>query len=240
MAEYVVVTGGSRGLGLGLVERLLAEGYVVASIARRTSGPLLDLKARYGDALHLLDADLGEIEALPDLIGRINEVGSVYGLINNAAVATEGLLVTSDPWAIERMVSVNLVAPMLLTRLILKRMIRARRGRVINVTSVSARRAYRGLAAYGATKAGMEAFTRALASEVGRRHITVNAVAPGFLETDMSASLTEAQRARILARTPSGEFVRPADVAGLVVYLLSPAAQAITGATYAVDGGASL
>ena len=177
---------------------------------------------------------------LKDLVDEISCFKPLYGLVNNAAIVQDGLLVNLSTSSIEQMISTNLTATILLTRYVAKKMIRSRRGRIINISSIAARRAYRGLTVYSATKAGLEGFTRTLAAELGRRSITVNAIAPGYLETDMTANLNNRQKFDIRQRIPLGEFCDVHDVSRMVLYLLSPAARTITGTVVTIDGGASL
>jgi len=238
--RHVLVTGGSRSLGLAIVKRLLSSDYAVTAVSRTTTKQVNDLQHQYRQALRIVEADLSDTDRLPEIIGGVAECRPIFGLINNAALAVSGLLVTLDAKAIDRMIGLNLTATILLSRLVAKYMIRARCGRIINISSVAAKLAYPGLTAYGATKAGLEGFTRTLARELGRRQITVNAIAPGFMETDMSAALSLRQRERIRNRTPLGRLVKPEDVAELVAFLLSPSAEMITGTVITIDGGASL
>jgi 3-oxoacyl-[acyl-carrier protein] reductase len=238
--RHVLLTGGSRGLGLEITRHLLTGGYEVTTVSRTTTAELCALRAEHGAALHVLEADLTDLHRLPALVDEVARRGALFGLVNNAAGAVDGLLVMLSAADVERMIRLNLTAALLLARLVGKQMIRHHEGRIVNVSSIAATRAYRGLAVYAATKAGLEAATRTLALELGPRGITVNAVAPGFLETDLSAGLTARQRESIRQRTPLRMTVTPADVAAVVLFLLSPAARMITGAVLPVDGGSSL
>jgi 3-oxoacyl-[acyl-carrier protein] reductase len=164
----------------------------------------------------------------------------LYGLVNNAGVAAEGILATFPNVETEKVINTNLVAAIRLARLALRRMLKQRTpGRIINISSIIGTRGYTGLAAYSASKAGMDGVTRALAREVGRRNITVNSIAPGYLETEMSSGLEPRQRQQIINRTPVGRLGRVEDVLPLLQFLLSDGAAFITGETIIVDGGIS-
>jgi 3-oxoacyl-[acyl-carrier protein] reductase len=164
----------------------------------------------------------------------------LYGLVNNAGIAVEGILATLPNVDVERVVNVNLMSAIRFCRRTLRVMLaEGSKGRIINISSIVGLRGYTGLAVYSASKAGMDGLTRSLAREVGRRGITVNSVAPGYLETALSASLGEQQRRQIINRTPLGRLGTINDVVPLICFLLSDAAGFITGQTLVVDGGIS-
>jgi 3-oxoacyl-[acyl-carrier protein] reductase len=164
----------------------------------------------------------------------------LYALVNNAAIAGEGILATFPNVDSERILSINLISALRLTRLALRVLLaQNRKGRVINISSIVGLRGYTGLAAYSASKAGLDGMTRALAREVGRRGVTVNSVAPGYLTTELSASLREDQRRQIINRTPLGRLGEAADVVPAIRFLLSDGADFVTGQTLVVDGGIS-
>ena len=238
--KHAIVTGGSRGLGLALVEALLDAGYRVSALSRSSSDALDGLKAGgHGDRLTWHAVDIADREALKACMDAACADG-LYALINNAGIAAEGIFATFPPAELDRLIDVNLKAAMEAARLALRRMLRQQGpARIVNISSVIALSGYRGLAAYAATKAGLDGFTRALAREVGPRGITVNAVAPGYLETEMAAGLDEEQKAQIVRRTPLGRLGRAEDVTGAVTFLLSDEAAFITGQTLVIDGGLS-
>ncbi len=243
--SVVVVTGGTRGLGLAIVRDLLAVGYRVATCGR-TRSPELDALLRDHDRdnrLYWKSCEIGReadetafFKALLEWTPR----ESLYGLVNNAGIAGEGILATFPNVDSARIVEVNLMGALRMSRLALQVLL-ARRGpgRIINISSIIGSRGYTGLAAYSASKAGLDGLTRALAREVGRRQITINSVAPGYLETDMSASLGRDQREQIVRRTPLGRLGTTADVIPSVRFLLSDDARFITGQTLIIDGGIS-
>lgn len=238
----VLVTGGSRGLGFGLVKGLLAEGYRVGTCSRTLSEPLQALRTSAGEQwLYWQPCNIGdEAEEQRFFRGFLEWSGrpSFYALVNNAGIAREGVLSTFPNIESERIIGVNLVAALRMARLTMQAWL-ARRGpaRLINISSIIAIRGYTGLTAYSASKAGMDGLTRALAREVGRRQITVNSVNPGYLETEMSASLGDEQRQQIIRRTPLGRLGTVEDVVPVVRFLLSPEAGFITGQSIVVDGG---
>ena len=233
-----MVSGVSRGLGLALVSSLLDQGYGVSGFSRQTSAGSSELEERYPGRSHLEECDVTCSEAVQAFTRRARDkLGPVYGLINNAAVVQEGILATLPEVDIDRMVGVNLTAPLRLARLCVRDMIRAGCGRVINISSIVGSRGYNGLTVYSATKAALDGFTRSLAREVGCRGVTVNSVAPGYMKSDLSAGLEEEQLSQIERRTPLGRLAEFSDVIPLVRFLLSSEAAFITSQTICVDGG---
>ena len=239
--DLVLVTGTSGGLGAAIAGTLINSGFRVVGIARRDVSPeALGLEG--DDTAHYLHRsfDLADLDGIGPLVAEIvAEAGKPYGLVNNAALGADGILPTMHNSEIEAAVRVNVTAPILLTKYSVRHMLSASRGRVVNISSIVARTGYRGLAAYGATKSAMEGFTRSLARDVGPRKITVNAVAPGFLTTDMTSVLSSDNLERIRSRSALGRFAEVEEVASMVSYLMSDAAAAITGTVLTVDGGST-
>ena len=240
-----MISGGSRGLGFALVERLLARGDAVASFSRSGSPALDALAAAHSDRLLTARVDAADATAIRGFVERTAaRFGRIDHCIANAAIAHEGVLAVTGDAAIDDMLAVNLKGSIVLVRECVRQMLvqpaasRADAPSITVVSSVVASRCSPGLAVYAATKAGLEGFARSLARELGPRGIRVNAVAPGFLETDLSASLSPENRGRIARRTALGRLGRPADVVGAVEFLTSPAASFITGQVIAIDGGA--
>ena len=233
----VLVSGGSRGLGLAIASRLALTGYRVIALAR-TDSPALRAARGAHPELHFWSCDLADLAGIGALVGRLRqEFGPFYGLVNNAGLGTGGLLTMMRDADIEGLVRLNTLSPMLLTKYVLRGMMSAGSGRIVNITSIVARSGFRALAAYSATKASLEGFTRSLAREVGPLGITVNSVAPGFVDTAMTHELDEQARERIMRRSALRRMVEPGDVAAAVEYLLSDAARNITGVTLPVDAG---
>lgn len=241
MTELAIVTGTSGGLGRAIARRLLGDGYSVVGVARRPIDPTTwELAPGAADRYQHVEFDLGDVDMIGELVsGIVQRSGKPYALVNNAAIGTDGLLPTMHNTDIERLVRVNVTAPIILTKYAVRHMLTARRGRVVNISSIVARTGYRGLAAYGATKAAMEGLTRSLARDVGRRGVTVNAVAPGFLTTEMTSVLGGENLDRIKGRAALGRFAELDEVAGAVAYLLSDAAAGVTGTTLTVDAGST-
>ncbi|MCC3247197.1 SDR family oxidoreductase [Methylocystis sp. WRRC1] len=236
----VIVTGGSRGLGLAISRRLVDDGYRVIAVARRESDELRAEIARRDGALAFAALDLQEIGAIPDFVLRLKtEFGAPYGLVNNAGIGSEGLLATMHNSQIELLTRVNVTAPIVLSKYVVRNMMSAGEGRVINISSIIASTGYSGLSVYGATKAALEGFTRSLAREVGRMGITVNAIAPGFIATEMTASLDGDDRAKIAGRAALRRLAVPEDVANAVSFLLDEKARNVTGTVLTVDAGAT-
>jgi 3-oxoacyl-[acyl-carrier protein] reductase len=239
----VIVTGGSRGLGLGIVDKLVANGYDVIAIARRQSDNLVERqKIAPGPqgSLAFRRFDLGNIVEIPDFVRDLRkEFGPFYGLINNAALGTSGVLAVMSVARIEELVRVNLLSPLVLTRCVVRSMLTEAGGRIVNIASILGINGYPGVAVYSATKAALIGFTRSLAREVGPSGINVNAVAPGFLDTSMTHDFPEL-REKVVRRAALRRLPALEDVAEAVDFLLGPKARNITGTVLTVDAGASL
>jgi 3-oxoacyl-[acyl-carrier protein] reductase len=237
----VIVTGASRGLGLAITQRLVADGFRVIAVARREGHALREeIAGAPPGALAFAPFDLGEIDALPAFVAALKKQnGAPYGLVNNAGLGTEGLLANMHNSQIEELLRINVTAPIILTKYVVRQMMAGGGGRVVNISSIIASTGYNGLSAYGASKAALIGFTKSLAREVGRLGVTVNAVAPGFIATELTAGLQDDDRARIAARAALRRLADPADVANAVSYLLADNARNITGTVLTVDAGAT-
>ncbi len=244
MSRRVIVTGGSRGLGLGIVRRLVCDGYDAIAVARRMNEELASTieaaeRTRPG-SLRFVACDLGEIAELPALVKTIRRSGGpIHGLVNNAAVGASSVLALMPATDIERVVRLNTLSPIVLTKHVVRQMLADGGGRVVNVASIVGFTGYRGLSVYSATKASLLGFTRSLAREVGRRRITVNAVAPGFLETEMTQTMDEEQRAQVIRRSALQRLPAIDDVAHAVEFLLGARSESITGTVLTVDAGST-
>jgi 3-oxoacyl-[acyl-carrier protein] reductase len=234
----VIVTGGSRGLGLAIALALTAEGYQVIAVARSQTADLLAGIEAAAGRLHFRACDLSRTSELGSFVGALRkEFGPLYGLVNNAGIGTAGVLSMMPEDQIEALVRLNTISPVVMTKHVLRSMMVERAGRIINMASIVASTGYSGLSVYSATKAALLGFTRSLAREVGPLDITVNAIAPGFIATEMTHTLDEKQRDQIARRSALKRMAGAEDVAGAVLYLMSDSARNITGTTLTVDAG---
>jgi len=240
----VLVTGASRGLGLGIARKLAAAGYGVIAVARKTNKNLtaavVQAKRSKRGSLDFVAFDLGKIDAIPELVRTLRrDFGPLYGLVNNAAVGFDGVLATMHNSQIEELVRVNTLSPIVLSKYVVRSMMSERAGRIVNIASIIGFTGYSGLSVYAATKAAMLGFTRSLAREVGRLGVNVNAVVPGFLDTDMTHGLDDEQRQQVMRRSALRRLVSVDDVADAVEFLLGDKAASISGTVLTVDAGAT-
>jgi 3-oxoacyl-[acyl-carrier protein] reductase len=236
----VLVSGGSRGLGLVLVRDILDRGARVATFARTVTPELAELAAEAPAELYVEAVDLTDPGAVEKFVlAATDHLGPIDGLVNNAAVGQDSLLVHTAADRIAALIQTNLTGPLLLTRAVLRRMlVGGRRGRLVMVSSVGAQRGYSGLVVYAATKGALEAAARTLAREMhGRVH--VNCVAPGFFASEMSSVLGNEELEAIVRRTPSGRLVEPENIVPLVRMLLFEDTN-VNGQVLIVDGGSSI
>jgi 3-oxoacyl-[acyl-carrier protein] reductase len=233
--KVIVVTGTSSGLGMEIAKTLLESGlYSVIGISRRTS----DLASFFPDLYRHINNNLLNIDLIPNLASQVLKISpNIYGLVNNAAIGKDGLLPTFHNSDIQNSINLNLVSPIILTKYLVRPMLVSKVGRVINISSIVARSGFRGLSVYSASKAGLEAFTRSFAREVGPKSITVNCVSPGFLETEMSKSLGTYGLEKIKRRAALNRFPSLKEVSSTVKFLMSEEASGITGSIFTVDAG---
>jgi 3-oxoacyl-[acyl-carrier protein] reductase len=238
----VLVTGGSRGIGISIARRLAGSGYHVIAVARRESdelrGSIEHATKQESGRIVFRPFDLSETDAIPAFVKSLrDEFGAIYGLVNNAGIGTEGLLATMHNSEIEALMRLNVLSPIILTKYVVRHMMADGGGRVINMSSIIASTGYNGLSVYGATKAAATGFTRSLAREVGKLGITVNAIAPGFVDTKLTQSLGPEQKQRIAGRSALRRLPETDDVASMVEYLLGEGGRNITGTVLTVDAG---
>jgi 3-oxoacyl-[acyl-carrier protein] reductase len=240
----VIVTGGSRGLGLGIASKLVENGYRVLAVARQRREEFNSLLRRAEEAhpgsLQFTPFDLANVGDLSNMVKKLRkDFGPIYGLVNNAAIESHGVLATMYNSEIERLIRINTLSPIVLTKYVVRYMMADGGGRVVNVASIIGFTGYSGLSVYAATKASLIGFTRSLAREVGRMSVNVNAVAPGYLETDLTQDLSDQQRQQIVRRSALRRLAKVDDVANAVKFLLGDGASNITGTILTVDAGST-
>ena len=234
MGRVVLVTGGNRGIGLAIAQAFVAEGDRVAITAR--SGELPEELA--GTDVLVVRADVTDTASIDAAFDRIEaELGPVEVVVANAGITRDGLILRMSDDDIDAVLDTNLVGALRVARRAAKGMVRQRRGRLVFVSSVVGLLGSAGQVNYAASKAGLVGVARSLARELGSRGITANVVTPGFVDTDMTAVLSDERRAEITGAVPLGRYASPEEVAGTVVFLASDAAAYITGAVIPVDGG---
>jgi 3-oxoacyl-[acyl-carrier protein] reductase len=237
----VIVTGGSRGLGLCIAQTLAAGGYRVIAVARTLTPELTasrEAAASGKGAIEFRACDLSALDGIAAFVrGLKSEFGAPYGLVNNAGLGTSGLLSNMRDSEVQRLIQLNTVSPILMSKYVVRAMMVEREGRIINMASIVAATGYSGLSVYSATKASLIGFTRSLAREVGQLGITVNAVSPGFVATEMTHDLTDSQRAQIARRSALHRMPEPIDVARSIEFLLGEGGRNITGTVTTVDAG---
>jgi 3-oxoacyl-[acyl-carrier protein] reductase len=241
--RVAIVSGASRGIGQAIALALARAGHPVACLAskKENAEATLRLIEEAGGKAAAFGADLADAEAANALVGEVEAaLGAPLVLVNNAGLTRDTLLMrmSDEDWL--RVIDVNLTGAYRLTKAAIRAMMKARWGRVVNISSVVGLHGSPGQTNYAASKAGLIGFTKALAREVGSRGVTVNAVAPGWIATDMTSDLPEEQRTQTIAHTPVGRLGEPGDIAGLVRFLCSDEASFITGQAIEVDGGLSL
>lgn len=238
--KTALVTGASGGIGRAIAEALHAQGAVVALSGTRVAA-LEELAASLGERVHVIAADLGDPAEAERLVKDCEAaMGSLDILVNNAGLTRDTLLLRMKDEDWQTVLDVNLTAGFRLVRAALRGMMKRRSGRIIAISSIVGVTGNPGQANYAASKAGMIGFSKALAQEVAARGITVNCIAPGFIETPMTDGLTEAQKARLLEAIPIGRLGSPADIAAAAVYLASDQAAYVTGQTLHVNGGMAM
>ncbi|MDR1210598.1 MAG: 3-oxoacyl-[acyl-carrier-protein] reductase [Spirochaetaceae bacterium] len=236
--KKALVTGASRGIGRAIADAFLENGAEVWGLGTREPPDLNERKDRAGGALHWISADLGELSGLEALIdGKLKEAGGFDILVNNAGITRDNLSLRMSLADFQKVLDVNLTAAFLIARTLGRDMIRRRAGAIINMASVVGMHGNGGQANYAASKAGLIALTKSLALEFAGRGLRVNAIAPGFIESDMTAELSPDAREKLLEHIPFKRIGKPEDIAQAALFLASDAAAYITGQVLAVDGG---
>lgn len=239
--KTAIVTGASRGIGLAIAGRLAREGASIAVISTKpeiAAATGESLAAEYGIKAKGYGCDVSDFKTVQDVFaGIIADFGTVDILVNNAGITRDGLLprMSEEDW--DNVLDTNLKGAFNTCKAVLRPMMRARSGRIVNISSVVGIMGNPGQTNYGAAKAGLIGFSKSLAKEIASRNITVNVVAPGFIDTDMSAAMPEAAREAILGSIPLSRTGKTSDIAGAVAFLAGPDAEYITGHVICVDGG---
>jgi len=238
--KIALVTGASRGIGAAIAVEMARQGFLVIGTATTAKGSeiitqMFELNKLKGLGLPM---DVNSNQSISDLITKINlDHGEISVLVNNAGITRDTLLMRMKEEDWDSVINTNLKSVYKLSQAVIKNMMKKRYGRIINISSVVGHMGNAGQTNYAATKAGISGFTKSLAQEIGSREVTVNCVAPGFIDTDMTRSLSEDQRQQLLGHIPLGRLGTPADVAHAVCYLASDLAGYVTGETIHVNGG---
>jgi 3-oxoacyl-[acyl-carrier protein] reductase len=238
--KTIIITGGTKGLGLEITKYCLRDNFKVIAVSRNISPDFEVLLSENKGSLSFEPFDFKNISKIKNLAKKLcQNYGKPWGLINNAAVGMDGVLFTQHEKDISDLIRINIEAPILLTKYLVRPMILNRSGRLINISSIIASSGFNGLSVYGATKSSLLGFTKSLAREVGKMGITVNAIAPGYMETSMTAGIDEIKLNSIIRRSPLRRLAKTSEVAAVVSFLLSDDAEGITGTTITVDAGST-
>ncbi|MFI4955212.1 MAG: SDR family NAD(P)-dependent oxidoreductase [Gammaproteobacteria bacterium] len=236
--KVIILTGGSRGLGQSFIEMLLQQGEFVATCSRDESQFIKDTLASHPSQFYWESVDISDYESVARFVRKIYKMKQgIDVLINNAAIAKDSVLSLQPIADIDASIDINLKGSIYFIRSVLKYFLAKNKGQIINISSIVGQHGYSGLSVYSATKAGIDGLTRSLARELGQANIRINSIAPGYLETSMSAVLTPQAKEQIIRRTPLGRLGTTDDILGCVNYLLSDASKFITGQIITIDGG---
>lgn len=238
--KNVIVTGSAKGLGLEISRQLAVAGYKVIGISRTATTEYESLQAEYPEQVCFYQFDFAKNEQISSLVKKVTkDSGRIYGLINNAALGHDGVLATMHESDIAKVIKVNVEAPILLTKYVSRSMLLNKTGRIVNVGSIIGSTGFNGLSVYGATKSALSGFTKSLARELGKAQITVNTLAPGYMETNMTVGLVGDKLEKIKRRSCLGRLADVSDAASMALFLMTDKASGITGATFTVDAGST-
>lgn len=238
--KTIIVTGGSRGLGLNIINSLLEDtDFKIINVSRAASGDLQLLMNTTSRVQHI-DFDFTDLSGIYELSKKISSMSErIYGLINNAAIGGDGVLATQHINDITKIINVNQIAPILMSKYIGRLMLKYREGHIINISSVVATTGYSGLSVYASTKAGLVGFTRSLSREYGKYGVCVNAVLPGFMKTDMTNSIGDENLNKIANRSPTKSLPTTKSVASIVKAIVTTDDCSINGSEFVIDSGNS-
>jgi 3-oxoacyl-[acyl-carrier protein] reductase len=240
MKKVVIVSGATKGLGFAISSQLVDAGYIIVGISRTNSEEYINLMSTNPSSVFFHSFDFFNTENISSLVKEIVKTyGRPYALINNAALGHDGVLATMHEKDIHQLIKVNVEAPILLAKYVSRSMLLNKIGRIINVGSIIGSTGFNGLSVYGATKSALGGFTKSLSRELGRANITVNTLAPGYMETNMTKGLQGDKLASITRRSPLGRLAHVDDAAQSALFLLSEGASSITGSTITVDAGST-
>lgn len=238
--KNVIITGCAKGLGLEISKMLAEAGYKVIGISRTPTNEYQQLQEDYPEGVSFYQFDFVEVKEISALVKQVTkEHGRIFGLINNAALGHDGVLATMHESDISSLLKVNVEAPILLTKYVSRSMLLNRCGRIVNVGSIIGSTGFNGLSVYGATKSALGGFTKSLARELGKSQITVNTLAPGYMETNMTDGLIGEKLEKIKRRSCLGRLASVKDAASMALFLLSDGSEGITGTTFTVDAGST-
>ena len=237
--KQILLTGDSRGVGLSTLKTLLSKGYRVIGISRTNNDDLDILKSEYGDMYHHINYDLSDTDGLFDLYkNTLKPFGKFDGFVNNAAIAYDDIITNINLEKLKKMYDVNVMTPMVLTKYMIRNSLLTKTNlSIIHISSISAHTGYKGLAMYASTKSAIEAFSKNTAREWGTNRVRSNVVCPGFMDTDMSSTLSDEQKSRIFNRNSRKKEITTTDVAHTIEFLLSEKSKGITGQIIHVDNG---
>ena len=240
MKPLVIITGAAKGLGLAISKVLLENAYQVVGISRSSTDEFIDLVSDYPEDAFFYTFDFSDTASISTLVkGIIKSHGRPYGLINNAALGHDGVLATMHESDISELIKVNIEAPILMSKYASRAMLLNQKGRIVNIGSIIGSTGFNGLSVYGATKSALHGFTKSLSRELGKANITVNTLAPGYMQTNMTKGLQGDKLISIKKRSPLGRLADVNDAAQAVLFLLSNASNSITGTTLTVDAGST-
>ena len=237
--KQILLTGDSRGVGLSTLKTLLGAGYKVIGISRTNNVDLDNLKSKYGDMYHHINYDLSDVSGLFDLYkNTLKPFGKFDGFVNNAAIAYDDIITNINVEKLTLMYNVNVLSPMVLVKYMIRNSLLTKSNlNIVHISSISAHTGYKGLAMYASTKSAIEGFSKNTAREWGANGVRSNVVCPGFMDTDMSSSLSDEQKARIFNRNSRKKEITTIDVAHTIEFLLNKKSEGITGQVIHVDNG---